>query len=54
MAYNFISYEPGQPFLLPPSIEEWVEEGGLARYVSDVIEVVAAEGRLSLILFTLY
>ena len=46
MAYNFLPYDPDQLYLLPPSIAEWVGEGSLARFVSDVVEELDADGRL--------
>ena len=33
---TFRSYQPDQLLLLPPSIEEWLPEGHLARFVRDV------------------
>jgi transposase len=35
---TFRPYEPDQLLLLPPSIEEWLPEGHLARFVSEVVE----------------
>lgn len=32
----FRCYPPGQLLLLPPSIEEWLPEGHLARFVREV------------------
>lgn len=46
MAYNFLPYDPDQLFLLPPSISEWVGEGSLARFVSDVVAELETDGRL--------
>lgn len=34
------TYEPEQDFLLPPSLREWLPEGHLAYFVSDVIDQV--------------
>lgn len=34
-------------YLMPPSVQEWVPEGSLARFVSDVVERLASSGRLS-------
>lgn len=44
--YNFKAYEPRQLFFLPPSINEWVPDGSLARYVFDVVEHFEEEGKL--------
>jgi transposase len=38
MSKTFRSYQPEQRLLLPPSLEEWLPEGHLARFVSDVVE----------------
>lgn len=46
MSYNFLPYDQGQSFLLPPSLEEWLPEGHLARFVSDVVDRFDAEGVL--------
>jgi transposase len=46
MGFNFIPYNQGQLYLLPPSIEEWVEEGSLARFVNDLIDYLAEQGKL--------
>ncbi len=35
---TFRPYEPDQLLLLPPSIEEWLPEGHLARFVSEVVD----------------
>jgi len=31
MGFNFLPYDDKQMFLLAPSLQEWVPEGGLAR-----------------------
>jgi transposase len=36
---TFRPYDPDQLLLLAPSIQDWVPEGHLARYVSDLVEV---------------
>jgi len=46
MSYNFLPYAQDQQFLLPPSLDDWVEEGSLERFVSDVIDRLDAEGRI--------
>jgi transposase len=38
MAKSFRPYEPDQLLLLPPAIGDWVPEGHLARFVSDVVD----------------
>jgi transposase len=44
---TFRPYQPGQMLLLPPSIEEWLPEGHLARFVREVVatlDLTAIEG----------
>ncbi len=38
MAKTFRPYEPDQLLLLPPAIGDWVPEGHLARFVSELVE----------------
>jgi transposase len=38
MSVNFIEWDRKAPFLLPPSIEDWLPEGHLARFVVEVVE----------------
>jgi len=38
MSYRFRSCTLDQPFLLAPSLQEWLPEGHLARFVADVAE----------------
>jgi transposase len=38
MAKTFRPYEPNQLLLMPPAIGDWVPEGHLARFVSDVAD----------------
>ena len=38
MPYNFRAYNPQQPFLLPPSLDEWLPENHLARFISEVVD----------------
>lgn len=40
MSNSFRSYDVRQQLLLPPSLEDWVPEGHLARFVSDVVETL--------------
>jgi transposase len=37
MSKAFREYQPEQRLLMPPSLEEWLPEGHLARFLSDVI-----------------
>jgi len=46
MNYNFRPYEQEQMYLMPPSVEEWVGEGSLVRFLSDVVDKLASVGRL--------
>lgn len=46
MGYNFRPYEQEQMYLMPPSVEEWVGEGSMVRFVSDVVNKFASVGRL--------
>lgn len=38
MAKTYRSYQPEQTLLLPPALEDWLPEGHLARFVSDVVD----------------
>ena len=38
MSGHYKTYEPDQLFLLPPSLKEWLPEGHLAYFVSDVVD----------------
>ena len=38
MGKNYRAYLPEQDFLLPPSLRDWLPEGHLAYFVSDVVE----------------
>lgn len=40
MSANFMEWDRKTPFLLPPSIEEWLPEGHLARFVVEVVELL--------------
>lgn len=40
MAKTFRPYEPDQQLLLPPSLQDWVPQGHLARLVSDVVDTL--------------
>jgi hypothetical protein len=45
MAYNFRTYDTETLFLMPPSLDEWVSEGSLVRFVNDVIDHLADENQ---------
>lgn len=40
MAYNLITCDRNQSYLLPPSINDWLEDGHLARFIGDVVDEV--------------
>lgn len=40
MAKTFRSYEPNQLLLLPPALQDWVPEGHLARFISDMVDTL--------------
>jgi transposase len=46
MSYNFREYDQDQLFLLPPSVQEWVKEDSLARFLSEIVDGMDARGRL--------
>lgn len=46
MSHNFRDYDKDQLFLMPPSVQEWVKEDSLARFLSEVIDGMDARGRL--------
>jgi transposase len=46
MSYNFLPYSQDQMLLLPPSVRDWVPEGSLAHFVSDVVDRLNADGKL--------
>ena len=35
---TFMAYEPDQPYLLPPDMRDWLPEGDLALFVSDMVD----------------
>src|SRR5665213_3348422 len=37
---TFRPYDQSQQFLIPPSLDDWLPEGHLARFVSDLVEEV--------------
>jgi transposase len=46
MSHNFRDYDQDQLFLMPPSVQEWVKQDSLARFLSEVIDGMDARGRL--------
>jgi transposase len=38
MNYNFRSYNPNQPYLLPPSLDDWLPQDHLARFISETVD----------------
>lgn len=46
MSQNFRDYDQAQLLLMPPSVQEWVKEDSLARFISDVVDEMDARGRL--------
>lgn len=46
MGYNFRPYAQEQMYLMSPSIMDWVSEGSLARFVSEVMDEMDREGKL--------
>jgi len=47
MNYHFRPYEQDQMYLMPPSVQDWVEEGSFVRFLSDVVNELASAGRLT-------
>jgi transposase len=44
MAYNIKPYNIDQPFLLPPSLRDWLPEGELAWFVLDLVDQMDLRG----------
>src|SRR3989338_6954006 len=40
MGYNFRTYDPDQLFLLSPSLDEWLPEKHLARFIDESVELM--------------
>ena len=40
MPPTYRPYQPDQPLLLPPDLQEWVPPGHLAHHVSDVVDAL--------------
>ena len=47
MSYNFREYDQAQLFLMPPSVQEWVKEDSMARFLSEIVDELDARGRLA-------
>lgn len=47
MSKSYRPYEPGQLLLMPPTLNEWLPEGHLAYFVSDVVEALDLRAILS-------
>lgn len=48
MAFNFLPYDQDQLLLMPPSLQEWVSDGSLARFISDLVDEFDERGDLGL------
>lgn len=46
VAFNFLPYDQKQLLLMPPSLQEWVAEGSLPRFISDAVDEFDREGEL--------
>ena len=44
--YNFIRHEPGQQFIMPPSLDDWLPEDHVARWISSTVDSLEKGGRL--------
>ena len=40
MSKQFLPYEPNQMFLMPPSMRDWLPEGHLVYFVSDLVDTL--------------
>ncbi|HEX8829769.1 MAG TPA: IS1182 family transposase [Longimicrobium sp.] len=47
MSHNFLPYDQDQLYLMPPSVQEWVEKDSMARFLSEVIDELDARGKLA-------
>jgi transposase len=47
MGYNFQPYQQDQVLLLPPSLDEWVAEDSMARFINDIVEHMESHGELA-------
>ena len=44
MGYNFLPFDRNQPYLLPPSLEDWLPQDHLAWFVLDAVEQIDLTG----------
>jgi hypothetical protein len=44
MSKIYLSYDPEQKLLLPPDLREWMPEGHLAPFISDVVDELDLSG----------
>jgi len=47
MSHNFLPYNQDQMYLMPPSVQEWVEKDSMARFLSEAIDELNARGKLA-------
>ena len=47
MSYHFLPYAQEQLYLMPPALTDWVAEGSLARFVSEILEEMDRDGTLA-------
>jgi len=47
MSHNFLPYDQDQLYLMPPSVQEWVEKDSMARFLSEAIDELDARGKLA-------
>lgn len=45
MSHNFKPYGQDPMYLMPPSLSEWVVEGSLPRFVSEVVDGLDSAGK---------
>ena len=43
MGQQFVPYEPDQALLFPPSLDDWLPAGHLARFVSETVDQLDLE-----------
>jgi transposase len=46
MSFNFRPYAQDQLFLMPPSVQEWVQKDSLVCFLADAVDQLDAAGRL--------
>src|SRR5690606_32457289 len=40
MNTNYLPYLPGQQFLVPPALQDWLPEGHLAYFINDAVDAL--------------